>query len=677
MSVCQFYLAKQIFKKIYGKCENTASYYQIHSLTEFQTINFKYMRNIKLIKELQIVLLNAAFVLVAIMFVAMGIKSQRSVSGKVTDESKNPLPGVSIVIKGTNSGTLTDVGGKYNIMVPEGKCKLLFTYVGYATQEIDVSGKNVLDVVLKEEVSQLNEVVVLGYGAEKRSKVTGSISSIKACDMALAPPSQSYNPTYYNPSVESYSKINENGFKSVKLDPLSTFSIDVDRASYSNVRRFINQGQLPPADAVKIEEMVNYFEYDYPQPTDEHPFSINTELSECPWQKDHRILHIGLQGKKISTDNLPPSNMVFLLDVSGSMGEPNKLPLVIAAFKLLVNNLREKDMIAIVVYAGAAGLVLPSTKGSQKDKIIDALNSLQAGGSTAGCEGIALAYKIAQENFVKGGNNRVILATDGDFNVGLSNENELEDFIVEKRKSGIFLTCLGFGMGNYKDSKIEILADKGNGNYDYIDDLMEANKVFVNEFGGTLFTIAKDVKIQIEFNPAKVQSYRLLGYENRLLNNEDFKDDTKDAGELGSGHTVTAVYEIIPAGVNSKYVPDADPLKYQNRDNHDNSSSDEIATVKFRYKKPDGDKSIEMVHPIADYCKSFDKASDNIRFSSAVAMFGMILRDSEFKGSSSISKVVELADNARGKDKEGYRGEFVRLVKLANGFKMSANNENE
>jgi Ca-activated chloride channel homolog len=649
------------------------------------------MKTIKLNKVKRNALLKLAFVLFAIVIIAMGLKSERLVSGKVTDVSGTVLPGVNVMIKGTSNGTVTDVDGKYNIKVPDEKCVLVFSFIGYKAQEIEVLGKNVVNVTLKEETKQLDEVVVVGYGVQKKMELTGAVSNKdfkcekvkrslqgKASGVTIISVSQnSYSPTYLDPSTESYSKVNENGFKSVKVDPVSTFSIDVDRASYSNIRRYINQGELPPADAVKIEEMVNYFEYDYPQPTDEHPFSINTEYSECPWQKDHKILHIGIQGKKISTEDLPPSNLVFLLDVSGSMAETNKLPLVKAAFKLLVNNLREKDRVAIVVYAGAAGIVLPSTKGSQKEKIIDAINSLVAAGSTAGGEGITLAYKVAHENFIKEGNNRVILATDGDFNVGISNENELENFIVEKRKTGIFLTCLGFGMGNYKDSKIEILADKGNGNYDYIDDLMEANKMFVSEFGGTLFTIAKDVKIQIEFNPAKVQSYRLVGYEKRLLNNEDFKDDTKDAGELGSGHTVTAVYEIVPTGVKSKFVPDADPLKYQNSENINNELSDEIATVKFRYKKPDGEKSIEMVHPIADNCKSFENASDNIRFSSAVAMFGMLLRNSEFKGTSSFQEIVDIADNARGKDKDGYRGEFVRLVKMAGSFKLSANKENE
>jgi Ca-activated chloride channel family protein len=479
-------------------------------------------------------------------------------------------------------------------------------------------------------------------------------------------------PVYYNPSEESYSTINENGFKQVGLDPLSTFSIDVDKASYTNIRRFINEGQVPPQDAVRIEEMVNYFEYQYPQPTDGHPFSINAEYAECPWQADHKLLQIGLQGKKIATENLPASNLVFLLDVSGSMDEPNKLPLVKSAFKLLVNNLREQDRVAIVVYAGAAGVVLEPTKGSNKNKIIEALNNLQAGGSTAGGAGIELAYKLAKENFIKGGNNRVLLATDGDFNVGISSEGDLERMIENRRQTGIFLTCLGFGMGNYKDSKLEVLADKGNGNYAYIDDLSEATRVFVNEFGGTLFTIAKDVKIQIEFNPNLVQAYRLIGYENRLLNNEDFKNDAKDAGELGSGHTVTAIYEIIPVGVQSPFVQSVDELKYQKttfKPSTDNET--EVATVKFRYKKPDGDTSIEMVHPIENKVESFGSASENIRFASSVAMFGMVLRNSEFKGQSNLNQVIKIAENARQYDPEGYRGEFLRLVKTAKNLDLS------
>jgi Ca-activated chloride channel family protein len=497
---------------------------------------------------------------------------------------------------------------------------------------------------------KLEEVVVVGYGTRKKCDVTGAVSSVNCAA-----------PVFFNPSTEEYNKVNETGFRQSKASPLSTFSIDVDKASYSNVKRFLNQGQKPPADAVRIEEMVNYFEYDYPQPTDGHPFSITTEYSDCPWQKGHKLLHIGLQGKKIATDKLPASNLVFLIDVSGSMNDPHKLPLLKSSFKLLVNNLRSKDRVAIVVYAGAAGIVLPSTSGDKKSTILDALDRLQAGGSTAGAEGIRLAYETAKDNFIDGGNNRIILATDGDFNVGVSGNNELEDLITAKRQTGIYLTCLGFGMGNYKDSKMETLADKGNGNYAYINDIQEANKVLVSEFGGTLFTIAKDVKIQVEFNPAKVKAYRLVGYENRMLNSEDFKDDTKDAGELGSGHTVTAIYELVPAVGKQTTESEVDELKYQVVEVKANS--EEIATIKFRYKKPDEEESIEMVHPVAAASLKLSNTSDNYRFSVSVAMFGMLLRDSKYKGSGTINDVIELAENARGKDKDGYRSEFIRLVR--------------
>ncbi len=625
--------------------------------------------------------------IVMMSFSAFNIIAGQLINGTITATDGSLLPGVNVMIKGTNTGVISDVNGVFEIQVQDSSSVLVFSFIGYNSQEVKATNINTpLRIVLKEDVKTLDEVVVIGYGVQKKSSLTGSISHIftgrdykvsqafqgKCSGISIANNSgQRSNPTFYDPNDESYSKIHENGFKMSKNDPLSTFSIDVDKASYSNIKRFISLGQLPPTDAVRIEEMINYFDYNYPQPTDEHPFSITTEYSDCPWQEGHKLIQIGLQGKKIATEDLPPSNLVFLIDVSGSMDMPNKLPLIKSAFKLLVNNLRRQDHVAIVVYAGAAGLVLPSTNGDKKEKIMNAINSLYASGSTAGGEGINLAYKVAKENFIKGGNNRVILATDGDFNVGISTENELEDFIVEKRKTNVYLTCLGFGMGNYKDSKIELLADKGNGNYSYINDIMEAEKVFVNEFGGTLFTIAKDVKIQIEFNPSKVAAYRLVGYENRLLNNEDFKDDIKDAGELGSGHTVTALYEIIPVGVESKYVKSSIPLKYQKNSINKNDDSNEIATVKFRYKKPDEDKSIEIVHPIIDKNIPFDSASDNLRFSSSVAMFGMLLRNSEFKGNCNYTDLVEIADNAKGKDKEGYRGEFVRLAKTAGSLMAS------
>ena len=466
-------------------------------------------------------------------------------------------------------------------------------------------------------------------------------------------------------NTEGYSTIHENGYKNVLHNPLSTFSIDVDRASYANVRRFINQGVKPPVDAVRIEEMINYFNYDYPEPDGEHPFAVYTEVATCPWNEEHYLMHIGLKGLEIDKEELAPSNLVFLLDVSGSMNSPNKLPLLKSAFTLLVNELRPQDRVAIVVYAGAAGLVLESTPGNQKEKILAAIERLSAGGSTAGGAGLKLAYKVAMENFAEEGNNRIILATDGDFNIGASSNAEMERLIEEKRNQGVFMTVLGFGMGNYKDDKMEIIADKGNGNYAYIDNIQEARKVLVGEFGGTLFTIAKDVKFQIEFNPAQIKSYRLIGYENRLLNDEDFNDDKKDAGEMGAGHTVTAIYELVPLNAETD-VPSIDPLKYQpEKISKRHTTNNELMTIKLRYKKPDGNKSTLMEIPFAGKVKDFSRASANLRFSAAVAGFGMILRDSENKGSFTIEDVLELAQSSRGEDEEGYRSEFIRLVKTA------------
>ncbi len=459
---------------------------------------------------------------------------------------------------------------------------------------------------------------------------------------------------------ESYAQIHENKFKRVQLSPLSTFSIDVDKASYSNVRRMINNGEKVPFDAVKIEEMINYFDYQYPQPKDEHPFSINTEFVETPWNTTTKLVKIGLQGKTFEQEDLPPSNLTFLIDVSGSMGAQNKLPLLKSAFKLLVNQLRKEDKVAIVVYAGAAGVVLKPTSGNQKEKILNALNNLESGGSTAGGKGIELAYKLAEKNFKKNGNNRVILATDGDFNVGASSNKNMEKLIVKKRETGVFLSVLGFGYGNYKDSKLEILADKGNGNHAYIDTMQEAQKVFGQEFGGTLHTIAKDVKIQVEFNPNKVKGYRLIGYENRLLNDEDFIDDTIDAGELGAGHKVTALYEVILAGTENEFLKEVPDLKYTAKNTNSSTNNHELFTVKFRYKKPSEDKSIEMIHIQND---EVSKASEDMKFASAVALFGLKLRKSQYINEIENSTIIELAKNGRGEDINGYRAEFIRLVK--------------
>jgi Ca-activated chloride channel family protein len=591
------------------------------------------------------------------------------ITGTVTSiDDGSPIPGVNVLLKGTSNGTTTDAKGNYQISVPSKGAKLIFTFIGMQSQEIAVGNKSVINVKLNPDVSALSEVVVIGYGTEsktsRKAKITAAPASVAERDdsygYSTTQPDPYQQPQY---NTEEYDGIQENIFHEAVKNPLSTFSIDVDAASYSNVRRFINNGQHPPKDAVRIEEMINYFTYDYAQPKDEHPFAVHTEISSAPWNAKHKLVQIGLQGKRIPTENLPSSNLVFLIDVSGSMDEPNKLPLLKSSFKMLAEELRPQDHVSIVVYAGAAGLVLEPTSGADKNKIIDALDQLQAGGSTAGGEGINLAYAVAKEHFKKDGNNRVIIATDGDFNVGESSNASMEQLIEEKRKDGIFLTVLGYGMGNYKDSKMEILADKGNGNYAYIDNITEARKVLVNEFGGTLFTIAKDVKLQIEFNPAKVKAYRLIGYENRVLKNEDFNNDKKDAGELGSGHTVTALYEIIPVGIESEFFK-IDELKYQSTKIDPAAyKSEELMTVKLRYKKPDSDVSALIVHPLIDNNVVLEKTSANFRWSASVAAFGMLLRESEYVKNYSYDQVVQMAQNARGEDKEGYRIEFINMVK--------------
>lgn len=461
---------------------------------------------------------------------------------------------------------------------------------------------------------------------------------------------------------ESYETFEENAFESPSTAPLSTFSIDVDNAAYTNIRRFINNGLTVPKDAVRVEEMVNFFKYNYAEPTNEHPFSIHTEYSDCAWNSNHKVLKVGLQGKNIPTENLPSSNLVFLIDVSGSMNDQYKLPLLKQSMKILVEQLRKKDKVSIVVYAGAAGLVLAPTSGDDKKSIIDALEKLQAEGSTAGGEGIELAYKIAQENFIKSGNNRVILATDGDFNVGASSDKDMQTLIEEKRKSGVFLTCLGYGMGNYKDSKMETIANKGNGNYAYIDNIQEANRFLGKEFKGSMFAIAKDVKIQIEFNPQHVQAYRLIGFENRKLKDEDFVNDAIDAGELGSGHTVTALYEIIPTNVKSDFFKEPIDLKYSKTESSSTVFGNELATIKFRYKKPEGEKSIEMVHVIENKSIPIENSSDDFKFSSAVAWFGLKLRDSKLVQNKNSEAIKTLAKKGLSNDENGYKSEFIRLV---------------
>ncbi|TDX12192.1 vWA domain-containing protein [Flavobacterium sp. S87F.05.LMB.W.Kidney.N] len=698
-------------------------------------------------------------------FVTMA--QQRTITGIVSDETKQPLPGVTIYNQTSKANAATNFDGQYSIQAQKGDL-LVFSFIGYDTQRQKIQDSNTINIQMRAANQTLSEVVVVGYGTsnseyedrsyaraerrkEKRDKsvapqgkmamqvasnalympspnvvVRGNASvspknepmyiidgvPAKANQMAKINPNDidnvsvlkdqaatslygtkgsngvvivsTKNELYKNlsekeldkklnimpiptePTQEDYDAFVENSFESPKTAPLSTFSIDVDNASYTNIRRFLNNGQQVPKDAVRVEEMVNFFKYTYPQPKNENPFSINTEVSDSPWNANNKILKIGLQGKNIPTNDLPASNLVFLIDVSGSMSDMNKLPLLKQSLKILVNELRAKDKVAIVVYAGAAGMVLPPTSGDEKKTIIDALDKLQSGGSTAGGAGIELAYKTATENFIKGGNNRVILATDGDFNVGSTSNSDMEKLIEDKRKTGVFLTCLGYGMGNYKDSKMEILADKGNGNYAYIDNIQEANRFLGKEFKGSMFAIAKDVKIQIEFNPKQVQAYRLIGYENRKLRAEDFKNDAIDAGELGSNHTVTALYEIIPVGVKSDYLNvQPDDLKYTKTETNSSNYSNELATIKFRYKKPDGDKSIEMVQVIENKSAAMEKASDDMKFSTAVAWFGLKLRDSKLIADKSSEEIVKLAKQGNSNDAEGYKAEFIRLVETS------------
>lgn len=465
-------------------------------------------------------------------------------------------------------------------------------------------------------------------------------------------------------NTEEYDIIRENQFMDAQQNPLSTFSIDVDNASYSNIRRYLDY-ELPPVDAVRIEEMINYFSYDYPQPTDRHPFSLTTEVATAPWNKEHYLVHIGLQGKKLDLDNLKASNLVFLIDCSGSMSDRNKLPLLKKSLGILLDQLGEQDRVAVVAYAGAAGLVLPSTPAVQKKKILSALNDLQAGGSTAGGQGIELAYQVAKEHLIEGGNNRVILATDGDFNVGVSSSADLVRLIEEKRKDDIYLTICGLGMGNYKDGRMEQISNAGNGNYFYIDDIREAQKVFGREMRANLFTIAKDVKMQVEFNPGTVKAYRLIGYENRKLANEDFDDDLKDAGELGAGHTVTALYEIIPADSQEPIRQSAD-LKYQQTSLKDLAlTSKDLFTLKLRYKPIGEEKSILLEEVVSNQVVDFQASSVNFQFSAAVAGFGLLLRDSQFKGDITYEKVMEMSNIGLESDPDGDRADFVQLVRKA------------
>ncbi|HEY6059690.1 MAG TPA: von Willebrand factor type A domain-containing protein [Gemmatimonadales bacterium] len=589
------------------------------------------------------------------------------IGGHVRDASGAPIAHAQVFVVGTSLGAVTNITGAYSIdSVPVGTYTVRAQFIGYTPAVLPniqvMAGQPVtVDIVLQPSSIQLNEIAV---DAAAAPSTVAQLAAKAARGRAYAErDDEAYRVRREPWNTEEYGHKDENPFFAVSAHPLSTFSIDVDRAAYSNVRRFLLDGQAPPKDAVRIEELVNYFPYDYAGPTGDDPVAIHTELGPAPWKPQHQLLRIGLQARKIDLRGLPPSNLVFLLDVSGSMDEPNKLPLVKASITMLVNNLRHEDRVAIVVYAGSAGLVLPSTPGDEKAKILEAIDRLEAGGSTAGGAGIKRAYDEAVANFIRGGNNRVILATDGDFNVGVSSDGELVRLIEDKRKSGVFLTVLGFGMGNLKDSKMEQLADHGNGNYAYIDNLLEAKKTLVHEMGGTLFTVAKDVKIQVEFNPARVRAYRLIGYENRLLADEDFTDDTKDAGEMGAGHSVTALYEIVPTGVATDVtirVPDS--LRYQTV-RTPRSGGGELGFVKVRYKQPDGDRSRLLTLPVSG--EPGRAPSPEFRFQTAVAEFGLLLKGSEYRGVANFEEVIAAARGSLGADPDGYRAEFVKLAQAA------------
>src|SRR5262245_14606119 len=576
-----------------------------------------------------------------------------SIRGKVVDTAGGEIPGatIEVTLNGVRvASVVSDQKGEFKVSdLAPGEYVVAALMMGFRTTTVRIAivdGKNPAPLELRLDIGTMAETVTV-------SASTPRINVAQA--MALQPF-----------STAEYDPIKENGFKRVLDAPLSTFSIDVDTASYASVRRFLTGNSLPPEDAVRIEELINYFHFDYPAPRDRKPFSVTTEIGPCPWNTHHDLALVGLHSAPMAAEKTPPRNLVFLLDVSGSMASWNRLPLVQAAMVMLTNTLRPQDRVAIVVYAGASGVALPSTSGGRKSVIERAIRDLAAGGSTNGAEGIELAYRIAGEQFVKGGINRVILATDGDFNVGVTSDSELVKLIERKREAGVFLSVLGVGDDNLNDAMMEQLADTGNGNYSYLDSLQEAQRVLVAEAGATLVTVAKDVKIQVEFNPRQVRSYRLIGYENRLLEDEDFKDDRKDAGELGAGHSVTALYEIVRAGRDEDEPPSTDPLKYQTARSERKGHAGELMTVKLRYKAPDGDTSVSMDVPVK---AQYTGDAPNIGFAAAVAEFGMLLRDSPFKAKASWRQAADLAALHRGEDPNGYRAEFIRLIGVAASLK--------
>jgi Ca-activated chloride channel family protein len=627
------------------------------------------------------------------------------VVGRVTDPAGRPLNQVTVAIAQSALAATTDTGGRYTLRVPRQadveRVVVAFRRIGYDRRDLPlaVRGDTVrLDARLTPTRTDLSELVVSGVLTAPEPALGARVrQAAPARDQASAqspvwrdvrpPAPMAVGGAYANQvrerlresrsshhpypiradsgNTEAYEHIDENAFRSPTVAPLSTFSVDVDRASYANVRRFLTGGSLPPRDAVRIEELVNYFPYADPAPDGRDPIRITTEVAPAPWNPSHDLVRIGLRARDVDMRRAPPSNLVFLVDVSGSMQGPNRLGLVKQSLALLVDELREQDRVAIVVYAGSAGLVLPSTSGADKQRILAALEGLQAGGSTAGGAGIRLAYDVARQSFLRGGNNRVVLCTDGDFNVGQSSDAELVQLIEEKRREGSFLTILGFGMGNYKDQKMEKLAGAGNGNYAYIDDLLEASKMLVKEMGGTLLTVAKDVKLQVEFDPTRVQAYRLLGYEDRLLRDEDFANDVKDAGDVGAGHAVTALYEIVRTGERLDVaLPGVAPLRYQ-RPASPRGRGDELLHVALRYKQPDGERSVLLTHPVRWNGGDRNGPSESMRFASAVAGFGMLLRNSPNAGSLTWPQVVTLARGAKGDDPDGYRADFIRLAETA------------
>lgn len=582
------------------------------------------------------------------------------VSGTVyNQEDQQAIAGVLVLIEGTNIRALTDSKGRYKIKRSPQAQFLIFSKSGFESLRMPIGTKEHIDVRLSPSLA-LDEIVVAEHAHVKKRAVRTLL--------AASPGLQGRHAFLFNhpSSTEDYQKITENGFLNPKKEPLSTFAVDVDGASYSNVRRFIHMGQLPPKDAVRLEEMINYFQYDLSGPRDNEPVAIHTELSQAPWNPQHRLLRIALKAKAIEVPKLPAANFVFLIDVSGSMDGPNRLPLVKASLKMLVDQLRAEDHVALVTYAGTAQIKLESISGAEKTRIKNAIDELEAGGSTAGEAGLKMAYRLAKEHFKKAGNNRIILASDGDFNVGPSSNEEMESLIEKAQQSGVSLSVFGFGMGNLKDSKMELLANKGHGNYAYIDNIMEAKKSMINEFGASFFTIAKDVKMQVEFNPGTVRAYRLLGYENRLLEQEDFNNDQKLGGDMGTGHTVTAFYEIVPYGTEEPYVGSVDPLKYQSEKVEKSTNiSNELATVKFRYKEPTEAKSKMKQVSILDKPLSLTKTSDDFRFASAIAELGMLLRNSNFKQEADYDALIKRAKSAKGTDTEGYRAEFIQLAESA------------